>query len=74
MLSDILKCMRLHFKTPQEANKVHELLVNLTRMPRFNIVKLFLCNDDKENFAALKEFLNAENKDLSEDIKNSFTF
>lgn len=66
--------MRLHFRTSQEANKVHDILVNLTRIPRFNIVKLFLTNVDKDNFTALEDFLNAESKQLSDDVKKLFTF
>lgn len=74
MLSDILKCMRLHFKNPQDASKIHNVLVNLTCIPRFNIVKLFLNEADKDNFVELEDFLNAQGKHLDEDIKKLFVF
>lgn len=74
MLSDVLKCMRLHSRTVLKANKIQEILEQLTQIPRFNIIQLFLTKADKDNFTALADFLSEEGRYLDEKVKKSFMF
>lgn len=72
MLTDILLSLRLHFLQPEHLNRIHGILKNLTKIARFNIMKMFLTKDDIENVKTLIHFLNKYETSLSNDIKDFY--
>lgn len=72
MMTDILKSLCMHFRQQDKVEKLHDLLIQLTLTSRFNIIRLFLTKSDKENFEVLSEFLDENNKSLSDEIRQLY--
>lgn len=74
MLGDILRCLRQYFLKPKETTIIHDILTNLTKIPRFGIIKMFLTKEDFNNFEILINFLNKHENPLNNEIKQLYNY
>lgn len=72
MLSGIINCLYCHFTVASEIEKVFTVLFNLTRVPRFSIIVMFMRQEDRRCVQNLMEFLDQHDKALPEDIKKQY--
>lgn len=72
MFSIILNCLYRHFCVASELDKVYAALINLTNIPRFNIIAMLMSKDDKLCAKNLVKFLKQHGRNLPEDVAKKY--
>ncbi|XP_031343666.1 sperm-associated antigen 1 [Photinus pyralis] len=73
MLSSIIQCLHQHFMVPSELDRVKLALSNFNRIPRFQMMLLFLSEHDRKCIKQLMEFLDQHERNLENNVKEIYT-
>ncbi|RZC40709.1 RPAP3 C and/or TPR 11 domain containing protein [Asbolus verrucosus] len=72
MLSTIVKCLCVHFAVPGEVERLHFILENIVKLPRFDIISMMMSSDDRNCVNVLVNFLKQHGKCVSQEVINKF--
>lgn len=72
MISNIINCLYRHFMVPGELDNLQSILINITRIPRFKTMSMFLEEADWRCISQLTKFLDQHGRNLPADIKDVY--
>lgn len=73
MLESFISCLYRHFMVPGELDRLHALLLNITQIPRFKMLLMFLQESNKQRIYEMLNFLDQHGRSIPTNVRNIYT-